>query len=74
VNPALERLILAWDACLQARGLETERLRKVYERLLQEQLPNHPGLTRDRLHQAVRHAYGLWARKQKHPPSIPASA
>ena len=69
MNPELEALVLALDAVLQSRGGEdAKRQEAVYESRLDDALARRPGLSREKLMQAVDFAHAKWLRAQRHPP------
>ena len=74
MNPELEALIKALDACLEADGTEAQRLRLIYEARLEDVVSGRPGLSKVSLHKSVESAYRRWRRNQTKPPSMPPTA
>lgn len=74
MNAELEAILKAFDAFMQARGEEAERLRAIYESRLEDVLQKHPGITKERLEQAIRKQYLQWLRAGSTPSSIPPKA
>jgi hypothetical protein len=74
MNAELEAILKAYDASMQARGDEAERLRLIYESLLESVLQKHPGISEERLRHAIRKQYLNWLRAGSNPPSIPPTA
>jgi hypothetical protein len=70
----LEDLIKAYDAFIQARGIEARELMAVYNAKLEEVLLRHPNLTLASLRQAVRFAHYRWIQAQLRPPTLPPQA
>jgi hypothetical protein len=74
MNAELEAILKAFDAFTQARGEEAERLWVIYESRLEDVLQKHPGLSKDRLQQAIRRQYWQWLRAESSPSSVPPKA
>jgi uncharacterized protein (DUF433 family) len=70
----LEALIKAYDAFIQARGIEAKELLDSYNAKLEEVLLRHPNLSQAALRQAVRFAHQRWTLAQRKPPTIPPQA
>jgi hypothetical protein len=70
----LEELIKAYDAFIQARGIEAKELLAVYNAKLEEVLMRKPSLSLAALRQAVRFAHYRWTLAQLRPPTLPPKA
>jgi hypothetical protein len=62
MNPDQESLILAYDALLETRDLESK---KKYDSLLAKTLLAHPGLSRESLHAAIIFAHRKWLQGER---------
>jgi hypothetical protein len=67
----LEALIKAYDAFIQARGIEARKLLSFYNAKLEEVLIRHPNLSQAALRKAVRFAHYRWMLTQQRPPTMP---
>jgi hypothetical protein len=75
MNKDLEALILAFEQVSASRDKRAEQYLLEFERLLDETIENHPGLSRDILRKSIIKAHRKWALKQEHkPPAIPPKA
>jgi hypothetical protein len=74
MNAELEAILKAYDAFLQARGEAAERLREIYQSQLEEAWQRHPGISQEKLEQAIRVKYFQWLRADKNPSAIPPKA
>ncbi len=74
MNAELEGLLKAFDAFMQARESEAERLEILYESRLEDTLLRHQGLSKESLHRTVLFAYRNWLKSQKKAPSMPPRA
>jgi uncharacterized protein (DUF433 family) len=70
----LEDLIKAYDAFIQARGIEVGECLSVYNSKIEEVLLRHPNLSLAALRQAVRFAHRRWTQAQLRPPTLPPQA
>jgi hypothetical protein len=70
----LEALIKAYDAFIQARGIEARELLSIYNAKLEEVLIRHPNLSQTALRKAVRFAHYHWMLTQRRPPTMPPQA
>lgn len=60
MNPELEALLKAWDACLQAeKGKEADRLLALYDSRLEE-ICARTKISKEVLDRAVQRAYQRW--------------
>jgi hypothetical protein len=71
MNPELEALIRACEAATEARGGGAKEDIEDFERLLDEAITHHAGISRDTLKTIVLKAHRDWLRAQKKPSSIP---
>jgi hypothetical protein len=74
MNAELEAILKAFDAFMQARGETAESLRMIYESRLEDILQKHPGISKERLEQAIRKKYLQWLRAESSPSSVPPKA
>ncbi|PWU18763.1 MAG: hypothetical protein C5B50_08170 [Verrucomicrobia bacterium] len=76
MNPDLEALLLALEAVIQARrGQEADALEAAFQAKIEAVLARFPGVTRERLIQAVDFAHKQWRHAQdKKPSSMPPRA
>ncbi len=70
MNTELEALLKVFDAFMQARGSDAERLEILYESRLEDTLARHQRLSKESLHRTVLFAYRNWLKAQKQPPSL----
>jgi hypothetical protein len=74
MNAELEAILKAFDAFMQARGETAESLRMIYESRLEDILQKHPGISKERLEQAIRKKYLQWLRAESSPSSVTPKA
>ena len=73
MNAELEAILKAYDAFMQARGEQAEKLWEIYQGLL-DQVAQREKISIETLHRAVKAKYLQWLRKEENPPSIPPKA
>jgi hypothetical protein len=64
MNAELEAILKAFDTFMQARGETAESVRMIYESRLEDVLQKHPGISKERLEQAIRKKYLQWLRQR----------
>ena len=74
MNPELEALIKAFDAAIQAKGTESERLEAIYESLLADASQRHSNLSLETLDRTIQVAHRRWVRAQTAFPTLPPKA
>lgn len=75
MNAELEAILKAYEAFLEAADDSVaDRLWAVYESRLDDVIEQHPRVSKESLHRAVKSQYRAWVAKQKKPPTLPPAA
>jgi hypothetical protein len=74
MSPELEKLLEAYDAQRSSPPREKERLRAIFQLLLDEALAKMPGTSREALFEALQGRYREFCRARRKPTTLPPKA